>query len=175
MEITSEIKSLLQAVEPQIEAAFAEGVTQAGDFLPALPGYTTIPDTMRPQGRQGILSTFASLLKGVLGFRPTVNSFNFQNGYSVWGDPNFQDAGWYLDLNGDVVLIGLVANPAHLSDVDIAVLPEGYRPAKTLLFTSMSVSTPITISVKNTGGVAIRTDLASAGFASLSGIRFKPA
>jgi hypothetical protein len=176
MEITTEQKTLLQAVEPQLETSFLEGVTASGAFLPALPGYATIPEALRPPGRQGILATFAALLKGLADFRPTFTDLTLVNEFSQWGDPEYFAAGSALTPTGEVILRGLVRTPTTAaSGATFGVLPVGHRPAKNIIVLAIVSEVPTPVTITPYGTLALRDAVSAESWISLDSIKFQPA
>lgn len=183
MEITPEQKALLQQVDTDIEASFVGGVTQGGDFLPALPLYDRIKPEDRQTGRQGILSTFAGFLARLASFQPTVIPLAFENGYGSWneytgafGNPTpFAEFGCHKNLVGEVVLEGLLATPTATPLARIGVTPVGYRSAKTRLLPGLLNGVAVDVWVDAGGGIYCGAAVTSGQWLSLDGIRFRPA
>ena len=167
MEITAEQKALLEAMEPDIEDAFLVGVTQGGSpFLPALPQYDKIPASLRPQGRKGIMSTFASFVKQLATQQPPQTAIGVQTGISNL------DGTYTKNSIGEVVLSGRVNVLADTTgQVPIAILPVGYRPTKHACFVTAATGGATIVFVATSGVVYTETNLV-AGWLALDGIRF---
>lgn len=176
MEINADQKSLIQSVESELESAFLTGVTQSGDFLPKLAGYDTIPEALRPQGRQGILSTFAALVKRMALFRPSRLPLSYMNGFANWPDTSFQAGSVYQSAaSGEIVIEGLCYNAiSQPAFTVIAVLPEGFRPATSLIFPVSHDATCEPVRILSNGQI-VAEFVTTTNPISLSGIRFLPA
>lgn len=166
MEITPEIKALLQSIDPDIENSFLEGVTQSGPYLDKLPQYDKIPAMYREQGRQGILLTFAGLLSRLSNFTPSIQTL-------VPGYP-FSNSGanFYKNILGEIVLNGRLTLSENSTGASIlGVLPAGYRPSQ--LYTAVVASIGgFVILFVDTNGTIFTNDNLSAGWIALDGIRF---
>jgi len=174
MEISSEEKALLQLVDSDIEDSFSVGVTQSGPYLPGLYQYTTIPSDSRTLGRQGILSTFAGLLKRLSFYSPAVTNLTLQSGFTQYGQ-GFEFASYYKTITGDVVLQGRISRFAPGPNIAFAQLPEGFRP-------QLALTSPVTVSgvakhvhITSDGDIICGAPLLVNEWLSLDGIRFRPA
>jgi hypothetical protein len=184
MEISPNQKALLQVVDTDIENSFSDGVTQSGDYLPALPLYDRIPAPSRVLGRQGILSTFASLLAGLASFTPTRTLLALQNNFGSWntyvgafGNPEvYTEAGQYINAIGEVVLGGVIACPEALGNVVFATLPVGARPTKTIILNALlDDDTAVSLFIDAAGQMYLGAATASGQRLSIDELRFRPA
>lgn len=182
MEVTQDQKRFLQEVDPKVEDTFLNGVTQSGAYLPGLPRYDTIDTNLRQSSRQGILSTFAGLIKGLGTFRPSVVTPALINGFFAWTDAAYEPLGYRVNLDGTVSLQGLVGCPADSLFKAIFVLPSELRPSKNLIFpTTCTTGVPgdlgkfSSIVVNGNGNVVLAVEVPVNGWISLSGVTFTPA
>lgn len=168
MEITPELKALLQAIDPDIEDVFLNGVTQSGDFLPKLPQYDKIPPNLRPQGREGILSTFAALLNALGTYQPVENPLIFA--YPFSGD----GASASKNILGEIVLRGRILVSENTATRSIlAVLPPGFAPSQIYTWIAATSSDAIVVFIDTNGNIYTDYNL-DAGWISLDGVRFTP-
>lgn len=183
MEITPDQKTFLQQVDADIEASFAQGVTQSGPFLPALPLYDRIKPEDRQLGRQGILSSFTGFLGRLLTFTPTRSLLEFQNNFASWnayigafGNPEvYTEFGYYQNLIGEVVLGGMLYAPSSPAYTPFGTLPVGLRPEKTLVLTALLNGTPSPLYINAAGQISLGVITASGQWVSVDELRFRPA
>jgi hypothetical protein len=87
------------------------------------------------------------------------------------------DSAWtgarYRKISGMVEIQGMIAGGTATGGTDLFILPEGFRPAKNLLFPTIISGTVLSrIDVLPTGTVELGTT-ASSTWTSLNGIMFK--
>lgn len=176
MEINLDQKTLIQSIDSELESAFADGVTQSGGFLPKLTGYDTIPTDLRPQGRNGIMSTFASLVKRLGLFRPTQNAVPLNSSFSAWPDPAFGPPTYItFPATGEIVLDGLFYSPVSMAAFSVVGnLPVEARPAKGIIVPVVHNGSVSGLRIL-TNGQIVTEFITSTNPISLSGIRFLPA
>jgi hypothetical protein len=166
IEISEQLKLLLQAVDPAVDTAFSEGVTSSGDYLPALGGYDKIPPDLKPGARNGILATFAALVQQIAQ-PPVPANCLLENG---WYN-NGLAATYSRTVLNDVFLNGTVYSPGSVSNSIVVILPQGYRPQRDLYLPAMANTGLIGITI-TTAGAVILPPTTAGDWVSLDNIRF---
>jgi len=176
LNVTPDQKSLIESLDSEIETAFSEGVSESTLFLDPLPGYNQIPANNKAQGREGILSTFASLIKRLGAFRPTIQGFSLANGFFAWPDPRYRAPSYYIEITGDVSLTGLLSHGTGADAfVAFATLPVEARPDKKIFMPAIkSDNTTVQLEVNPDGQIWFRDTISAGDIISLDGIRFMP-
>lgn len=115
----------------------------------------------------------ADLMVGTGWEKPTLLS-SWENYEAEAG--TFSNAFYRKGVDGRVTVIGLVKHPAAgAPSTTIFTLPEGFRPAKQLIFKGEDTGGTSRIDVAANGAVAYGGGSATVGYLSLSGISFYPA
>lgn len=99
---------------------------------------------------------------------------SFQSGFRNYGG-SYHSCQYAKDMFENVYLIGLAANSStNVFDKPIFNLPEGYRPAQTVIFATPNTSSIGRIDIASNGDVKLSSAHgASSSFVSLNGIVFK--
>lgn len=168
IEITEQLKQFLQAVDPNVDTAFAEGVTSTGNYLPPLDGYDKIQPDLKPGARNGILATFAALVKQMAA-TPVPTNCSLLDGW--YGNSTFPPVTYSKTILNDVFLNGVIYSSGTVSNSIAIILPEGYRPSRELYLPAIASTGLMGITITTVGTVILPPTLAG-DWVSLDSIRF---
>lgn len=157
LNVTPEQRTLLDQVDIDLETAMSEGVSQGAVFLPALPQYDRVAPEVKSVGRQGILSTFAALIKSLFDFQQAPEPVTLVNGFANWPDGSFRTPQCYKSAGNEVGLTGLMRCPTIGASQVIGVLPVGCRPTQAVILTVVKNDTPVSMYVLPTGEMTLGT------------------
>jgi hypothetical protein len=159
------VAELNATVGPGISEAYLNGVTDGTtEQYPKLPGYDKLKVEDRQKGLQGLLGTFAALLKAFTGRSRTnatlLNSFTGGTGIQ-----------YFKTIDGYVQLEGYVIAPSSPNSKAILQLPVGYRPSTTRYFAVQGGSGYCAVAVQADGYVICQSATASV-YLALDPVRF---
>lgn len=155
LDVTPEQQAFLNEVDTHLETAMSTGVAQGPVFLPALPNYDRIPANMKVTGRQGILSTFAALVKGLFDLQQPLEPITLVNGFTNWTDAAFRTPQGYKSAGNEVGLTGMMRCPTIAAYQTLGVLPVALRPTQAVIVTVVKSETPVSLYIKADGELTL--------------------
>lgn len=166
----------LASMETSAAGAFEDGIIVPGGTPPLLPpfeGYKDYTVDQKSLGMSALKSTFAPFLISMSAAPVYTQVSVFDNGFGVWGDPNFGTGSvrYNRSIDGYVHVHGLMRTPSTGSTLYLAAftLPVGYRPAPgdARIFACTGNDAFCSVQVGYDGVVLLRTAVPNDGWVSL--------
>lgn len=140
LDLPPEQGAVITASESPMEDSFGDGVS-GSVTLPAYQKYKTLQSNYKDLVKNTYKSLLAAFMKAVRVAPSYQIVSSFENGFAVWGDPNFANGQvrYYKEWDGYVHIRCLLRTPTTAGGGATAfTLPVGYRPDSNYIFPSVS-------------------------------------
>jgi len=174
--LTPAQSQFMTSLETPFLDAFGDGIILPGGnpaVLPGFKGFKDYTDEVKTNALNGIKSTFAPFVQGLLRAPTYATITSFTNGFALWGDGRYGGGvlQYEKDALGYVRVHGLIKTPDSGATIGLTAftLPAGFIPGPNdrRIFPCVADNLFCAVEVDDGGGVTLRSLPANSTWVSL--------